>query len=299
MTVGRGRMVVCPLLALLALLLAAGCSKPKPRDPQQHPAMWVVQDASGAAVGWLFGTVHALPDAVEWRFPALDRAVEQADFLVVEIAGLANGAALQNLFQRMAVDEPPNQPLGERIDPAMRAVYGRLRGQSATPDAEFDAMESWAAALALAQLAQTGDSGNGVDRALLADFDAGSVVELEGAVRQFEIFDTLPEDEQRRFLNAVLAEAATGEQTSGNLAKAWQRGDVAAMRRITGGGMLADPALRETLLDRRNRAWAASITQLIAAGKRPLVAVGAGHMLGPQGLPALLRDAGYTVARVP
>ena len=292
-------MIVRPLLVFFALLMSAACSQPPPRDPQQHPAMWVIQDNSGTPVGWLFGTVHALPDDVDWRFSALDTAAEKADILVVEVAGLEDGRSIQKIFQQMAVDEPPNRPLAERIEPAMQAEYRRLRSLLATSDAEFDAMESWAAALALAQLAQTGDTGNGVDRNLISAFDADRIIELEGAARQFEIFDTLPEGEQRDFLNAVLEEAEAGERTAIDLAKAWQRGDVAELSRITAAGMLADPALRETLLNRRNRDWAERVTQLIASGKRPLVAVGAGHMLGSQGLPALMQNAGYTVTRVP
>jgi uncharacterized protein YbaP (TraB family) len=58
------------------------------------------------------------------------------------------------------------------------------------------------------------------------------------------------------------------------------------------------PALYEALLKRRNQAWAQA---LVAEMDRPgveLVAVGALHMAGEDGLPALMAARGFQVRRV-
>ena len=62
--------------------------------------------------------------------------------------------------------------------------------------------------------------------------------------------------------------------------------------------ILADPELAQVLLYDRNRSWAAQIENLLSASERPLIAVGAGHLLGERGLPALLESRGYTVSRL-
>jgi uncharacterized protein len=63
-------------------------------------------------------------------------------------------------------------------------------------------------------------------------------------------------------------------------------------------GMLEDRELRQALLIARNRAWAERIARLIARGQQPFVAVGAAHLLGKDGIPALLANQGYMVRRI-
>ena len=61
----------------------------------------------------------------------------------------------------------------------------------------------------------------------------------------------------------------------------------------------ADPALRAALLTDRNRHWAAALTPLLQEGPRPLIAVGTAHLVGPDGLAALLEAQGYRIRRLP
>ena len=75
-------------------------------------------------------------------------------------------------------------------------------------------------------------------------------------------------------------------------------GDTDLLIELTRRGILADPELAQVLLYDRNRSWAAQIENLLSASERPLIAVGAGHLLGERGLPALLESRGYTVSRL-
>ncbi|MDG6079555.1 TraB/GumN family protein [Erythrobacter litoralis] len=288
------------LLSLIWAALLFGCGKSSvPLPDDAHPALWEIRTDNGKPVGWLFGTVHALPDGLEWRFPALEKVIEQADTLVVEVSTLEDGASISAQFAKMGGDEPPSLSAIQRIEPALRAEFQKVLNESSLDQSDLDSMESWAAALTLAAVSQTGDTDNGVDRALLRRFDGRPIIELEGAAAQLQIFDSLPESEQIDLLNAVLKEAKHATTTTERMTEAWRLGDLETLEQITARGMLADPELRKALLTNRNRLWAAVVGDAIGSGDRPLVAVGAGHMLGPEGLPVLLAEAGYTVVRVP
>jgi len=61
---------------------------------------------------------------------------------------------------------------------------------------------------------------------------------------------------------------------------------------------MAYPELYEALLAGRNRAWMKEIDDLLADGPNPLIAVGAAHLVGPDGLATLIEQRGYTLTRL-
>lgn len=291
------------LLAALLALSAAACGE---RDTQPSaaalaggfPALYEIIGSDGALEGWLFGTIHSLPNDVVWRSPRFDDVVDDADFLIVEVANLADKAVLTQTFTSMAFDSAPPVPIRQRVSADMRVALDRLFYDGGISQSHYDAMESWAAALAISQLASQGKPENGADRALISDFARRRVVELEGVQAQLAIFDGLPEAEQRDLLESVVMEASRRAEQADELAVSWKSGDLEALEEESARGILADPELRESLLTERNRSWAEALATRLSASERPLIAVGAGHLLGKDGLPALLEDRGYRVRRI-
>lgn len=296
---------VCPVVAgtvAAALLLALpGCTS-EPTQTQGEssaaPLLWEIKGPNGDAEGWLFGTIHALPKGTHWRTPLLDRAIRQADLLVVEVAGLDDQRAMAQVFARLSTS-PALPDIALRVPPSARAGLFDLIERADQSASDFAGTETWAVALILAQVDSGGDSANGADRALLQDFAGRKVRELEGAQKQLEIFDALPEKEQRDLLLAVMEEIRANQADPARLQRAWLAGDADTLEQAASSGLMEDPELRETLLVRRNRNWMQQLRPILASGKRPLVAVGTAHLLGPDGLPAMFEALGYSVRRIP
>lgn len=279
------------VLVLLPLLVLLACA----REPlEANPALWRVDDGHGHE-GWLFGTIHVSERPLAWRTPKVDAALTGAGAIMVEVGNLADEQQVAATFAGLA-HSTGLPPLSQRVPPGDAAALAALLKKAGKTESDFADTETWAAALTLAQAGADAEAArNGVDRAVIAAAGTRPVIELEGAKAQLGIFDSMPERDQRALLGVVVAEAATPDR---DLAKSWRTGDMAAVERETRTGMLANPDLRAALFSGRNRRWTIRIAQSIAAGQRPFVAVGAAHMAGPQGLPAMLRAQGFTVTRI-
>ena len=293
--------MIRPLIVLLSAALAlAGCKQQgesEATQPDPSPILYQVNDGAGAPQAWLFGTIHALSAGTQWRTDKLQQAITNSDALVVEIANLEDNRALARTF--VAYATTPGQPdIAERVSREERPALFDLIDQSTNRASDFEDIETWAAALMLTPTDNPGDSKNGADRALIGDFAGREIIELEGAEKQFGIFDTLPEADQVDLLLGVIAEAEIRKDDPERLRIAWLKGDADTLQEAMGKGILADPELRNALLTQRNRDWVTQIDTMLKSGRHPLVAVGTAHLLGPDGLVAMLESQGYSLERI-
>jgi uncharacterized protein YbaP (TraB family) len=284
------------LLAVLGALALAGCQSEPPKParewPSPSPALWQVTGMNGER-GWLFGTIHALPDGAKWQTPAFEKAFAESDVLMVEIGNLGDAQVAADAFQAFAKTTP--QPaLSTRVAPADRPALAALMSEARMSDDDFWNIKTWAAALMLANALRDSEAGNGVDRVLL---EKGKPVEaFETFAGQFARFDGLAPLQQRDLLAGIAHEAAL-DRTDERI-EAWLTGDLATLENQMNQGYLMSPALREALLTDRNHLFAAKVVAALEQDRTPFVAVGAAHMLRSDGLPALLAKRGYEVKRI-
>ncbi len=229
----------------------------------------------------------------QWRTAEVERAIAQADYLIVEIADLT-GASAKDIFRELAVS-PGLPPLPQRVAPSLRPQLLEMVEQIGASPSQYNRIETWAAALSLSRAGSDGKARNGVDRAVIEDFANRPIEEFEGALDQLIIFDRLAEADQRTLLEGVVIEAGEARENPGGLRRAWLSGDIAALEAETVSGIMADPALRAAILTARNKAWLTRLLADLRGAPRPLVAVGAAHLVGPDGLAAQLETRGYTV----
>tara|TARA_R110002096_G_scaffold436057_1_gene666542 strand:- start:178 stop:867 length:690 start_codon:yes stop_codon:yes gene_type:complete len=128
-----------------------------------------------------------------------------------------------------------------------------------------------------------------LDLAQHAHRNGSRVLTLETLQFQMDLLSKLGNPEE---IAAVLGDASDSSEIR-EIADAYRTGDLEALVSATGP---AEPEMQEILLDARNRRWVQKLAPVLSRGGA-FVAVGAGHMAGPEGLLALLDARGFSVQR--
>lgn len=265
-----------------------------------QPALWVVKNAH--ATIYLFGTVHLLPDDTDWHYPALDKALAASDSLTIELTD-DDSANMQTLVLQYGLD--PAHPLPEKLSAAENESLAQAAQTAGLPGGTqtLQIMRPWLAAVTLgvAPLMKAGlDPAHGVDKLLKAQMQqAGKPVNgMETAEQQIRFLADLPPDVELSFLRSTLHDfdKSTAELTE--LIRAWKNGDMATIARIEDEDVRTQaPELYQRLLVQRNQAWAGKIAAMLQQPGTVFVAVGAGHLAGPDSVQAQLQKLGLDVQR--
>lgn len=288
---------VCP-----AALLGTGCAQkqiPAAPPPAAGPALWQVADADTTI--YLLGTVHALPEAVEWYKGPIATALGASGEVVTELprGAVADPTSQQTIMGMAAL--PPGKNLRDMLSPAQRASYEAALGKLGLPPAAFDRFEPWFAAMRLTMLpllknGYTIDSGveQVVEAKAVAGAERGA---LETLAFQMAMFDELPPESQIAFLMSTAENIDAVVPTLNAMVEAWRVGDAEKLAALMNAGM-TDPVLAERLLYARNQKWAAWIDERLDRPGTVFVAVGAGHLAGARSVQDYLAERGLTAARV-
>ena len=285
--------------ALILALTACGSGQEAEEEksyPQPNPLFYELANSDGEVEGWLLGTIHALPEGVVWRTPEIQRVVDEADLLLVEVAGLGQTAKIRRTFLELS-QSPGLSPIEERVSSKLQHEAEAIVSQSNFSRAHLRTTEDWAAAIMLSQVDAPGEPKYGVDRTVISNFEGRPVLGFESAESQLSIFDQLAPDDQLRLLEGTIEAWSSAKDNPERLLRAWLTGNTQVLEAATIEGIMADGELRSALLVNRNADWMRQLVPILDAKPKPLIAVGAAHLVGPDGLVIMLEDNGYTVTR--
>src|SRR5262249_53632255 len=125
--------------------------------------------------------------------------------------------------------------------------------------------------------------------------DGKAIQGLETVEYQISRFDEMPMELQDHLLAETLRDIDTERANMSKLIDSWRAGDSAAVERIVLKDLQQEPVLYQRLLVERNRNWMPKIDALLTHSGQAMVVVGAAHLVGPDGLLAMLKAKGYTV----
>ncbi|HEU0099932.1 MAG TPA: TraB/GumN family protein [Allosphingosinicella sp.] len=287
--------------ALAGLLPLTACAaEAAPAARPARPAMWKVADSDTTL--YLFGTIHLLPEGQGWRTPAMEKALAGSDELVLEVADIDDMMASAQAMAKLGLS-PGLPPIAERVPEGKRAALRSMMAEAGYPEAVFDRLETWAAALSLMGVIfkRLGlDPTLGVERQIGAPFrKSGKVVTgLETVEQQLSYLDTLSEDAQRAMLLSVVEDNDETRAQFKAMLDAWASGDLEGIARTFDDETRMSPELKTALMSRRNAAWADWLAKRMEKPGTAFVAVGAGHLVGSDSVQAMLKRKGIRAKRV-
>jgi uncharacterized protein YbaP (TraB family) len=276
-------------LALVALVVVVGAS-----PVLAEPALWAIKDKDSTI--YLFGTVHVLKPATQWRSPRIAKAFQDADDVVMEIEQPEDAATTRALMLKYGVDQ--TAPLSSKLKPESYAkLQAAAQGMGFPPQA-LEPMRPWLAALtvSLTPLLRAGyDPESGVEKLLTnqAKAEGKPISAFETMEQQVKFFADMTPAQETQLLESTLDEIDDGPAKIDALVAAWAAGDQAELKRQMVDEMQSDyPDVYKLLLVDRNRDWAKQLKTKLAGSGVSFVAVGAGHLTGPDSLQAQLEKLG-------
>ena len=265
---------------------------------QARPALWKIADHDTTI--YLFGTIHLLPEGIDWFHGPVANAFEHSDLLLTELPDVANGDVMAAVLKYGTL--PQGQSLRARMSDAQRGKYEAALASLGLPKAIFDRNKPWMAAISLPliKLQKAGfNAEQGVENQLAQRGKAlGRPREgLETIDFQFGAFNALSEAEQLDYLMEVIDALPQIDGAIKSMVGTWARGDADGLAALLNAEEDI-PALAEALIYSRNRTWAGWIETRLKQPGTVFIAVGAGHLAGKASVQQVLAKHGVKAARV-
>lgn len=249
---------------------------------------------------FLLGSMHVMKDDMYPLAPEIEAAYKQASVLVFEtdMKALESPALAFKLAAKATY--PEDDSLKAHVSPAIYSLLiSNIQSSFLTEDM-VNRFRPWMAAMTvvLFELQKQGfDVQNGLDKhfAARAEKDEKAIEYFEAPEFQINLLTSLDDKGSEEFLGQALRDMEVFKKQFAELVTAWQTGDVMAMDKLILESFREYPLIHKQFLTDRNRNWIPKLEKLLNGDKDVLVVVGAGHMIGNDGVVELLTAKGYKV----
>jgi hypothetical protein len=230
----------------------------------------------------------------------IEKAFTDSTVLVLEI----NPDKIDQTSMQAALMEngyyPDDETLRDHVSEETFQLFKHYVEQNKLPLTSFESMRPGLLSLTLSmiEMRKFGFSPElGIDRYFLNKSKHKTVLELETYEQQLKLFFELPAEEW--YLKYTLKRMDQMGENLKKITTAWKQGDASTMENI----ILKDidskhPELKpvqEKMFTQRNINMAEKISGYLQTNKTYFVVVGAGHLVGDQGIVSLISKRGYAI----
>ena len=257
-----------------------------------------------AAGYYLKDDIPFIPQAADaYPLPAaIDKAFAESKTLLEEV----DLDEMNDPMQMMAALSKAMLTSGQTLDQLISPdTYAEVRKRAETygmPMPALDRMKPWLVAVTL--MAPTLQSAGfkpelGIDRHYFDRAKEKGLKReaLETLAYQLDRFDQMPIALQEELLKATIEDLETQVSGVKDMVQAWLSGDLGTIEKLTLTAFLESPELYRLLLLERNHNWMPRVERCLSDNAGCFVVVGAAHLVGKDGLPALLAKKGYKVTQ--
>jgi len=271
------------------------------RERNDGPAIWLAKDFDSEL--YLYGTVHLLPDDLDWQKEDMRAAFKEAGTVFFELDSGTDAQAEATVLATSLGMRKDGLRLSDGLDSYQLKLLDAAAHNGELSLAALDSMKPWLASefLTVAAASNAGLSPElSADEALKsrAKREQKNILYLETVEEQIRASADQPESLQR----ALLTETLEGFNTLGddltNIANSWAVGGTDYLTREMVEPMKSNsPIFYEALITERNKKWAKQLTRFLEGSGTGFAAVGTAHLLGEDSLIEMLREQGYEVSR--
>lgn len=269
------------------------------------PALWRIADEDTEL--YLFGTVHVMPEGLNWQREVIRDALETAEQVYFETSpdDPTSGSSLAFFKAGMA---GPGESVHDVLSPEQFTQLSNALKEVGLNINTLKGQKPWLAALMLsvAMLQDTGHYAEfGAETWIQSQLDDTLTIKsLENGVTVANSLSAMPMQVQVDMLLEGLSppeEGETDELTNINLAlKAWLKGRPDRIFDLVSSEMKSEtPVLYDVMFTSRNADWAGKLDAMMTRETGSIfIAVGAGHLTGPDSVLVMMSERGWGVERL-
>ena len=271
--------------------------------PESKHFLWQVDSPTGRA--YLLGSIHVLDQRVYPLAPVIEEAFAASHVLVLEadVFDTPREELVQSVMAYATYE--PGQTLKNQLS---ESDYVALTGALLEAGIPIDSVQQYRPWFVSLMVDQALESRLGLrpEYGLDAYFQSKAsgqkaIEELESVEAQVQMLAGFSDQEQVLMMSSAMEDLEHAAEEFDEMVQIWQRGDIRAMEEQQRKEIQEDPGFEpiwKVMIDERNLVMADRIVTFMETNKRYFIVVGAAHLVGPQGLVALLRQRGYTVQQL-
>jgi uncharacterized protein len=269
-------------------------STKKTNGALENTLLWEISGNGLSEPSYLFGTMHLLC-ADDARLSAnLKKAIRETEHIYFEI-DMDDMSQMMSALKHVRMND--NTKLSDLLS---KEEYDRVKlffekNGSVLPFSMMERFKPYMLTSLIGERSMGCEQTNGMEMSIMQEakkYDK-EILGLETAEFQAGLFDSIPYEKQAKELLNYIDSIDNFKDNTSDLVKVYREQNLQKMQELT----MTESGIGEymdLLVYNRNRRWIEQLSGILAKS-RTLVAVGAGHLPGDNGMINLLRKAGYTV----